>query len=135
MTKQKDDPIRMQMRAARLAMGLSLEKAGEKTGINGVAMGSWERGHRDPPLHQLRRWVAAFGRTLVVLEPDQIVVSADTAGEEYITWHVVLTGGHVMDTVSRPTAEAITWQIPGSRVGYRINRRGQLEYGSPGGSS
>jgi len=120
------DPIRVQMRAARQATGLSLEKMAEKAGIHVAVLGSWERGTRNPTLPQLRRWVAAFGRTLVVLEPGQRVLN----GDEFITWHVVLpSGGAVLNEHTRAGAEAMARQIPGSRVAYRVCARGPLEFG------
>jgi transcriptional regulator with XRE-family HTH domain len=123
------DPIRAQMRAARNSLGWSLSTAEAKTDIPNVVIASWERGYRSPHLAQLRRWVEAFGRQLVVLEPDQIVVGADRGGEQYVTFHVVVRGGLIIDRDSRAAAEALARQIPGSSVGYIVRRRGPMEFG------
>lgn len=129
------DPIRDQMRAARNSLGWSLERAARKTGITHVVLGSWERGARNPGLSQLRRWVEAFGRELVVLEPGEIVVSADRASEQYATYHVVMRGGLTIERDSRAAAEALAREIPGSAVGYVLYRRGPMEFGYFGGDA
>jgi transcriptional regulator with XRE-family HTH domain len=63
------DPIAVQLRRAREALGWSLEKAAEKTGIPVPVLGSWERGDRHPTIGKLRDWAAAFGYELQIGEP------------------------------------------------------------------
>ncbi len=116
------------MRAVRQSKGWSLQKAEEHTGIHTVVLGSYERADRNPTLPQARRWVEAFGRTLVVLEPDEIVVGDDRALGQYVTYHVVTAGGVELDRETRAAAEVLARDIPGAKVGYRVVRRGPLEF-------
>lgn len=136
MTKLKPahdgDPIRAQMRAARQALGWSLEAAARQTGIPSVVLGSWERGDRSPVLPQLRRWAEQFHRQVVVLEPGERVVGVfGNAGEEWVS-HLVVYGPNMDGTIdcdSEAEAEAIAAAMPGAKVGHRINRRGAIEFG------
>lgn len=124
------DPIPVQMRAARQQLGWSLADAEEKTGIPIPVTGSWERGERNPTLPALRRWAAAYGRTLVMLEPGERVVSTvECEGEEFVAY-VVTYGteehGGVIDCPSEAEARNIAASIPGARVGYRVMRRSPI---------
>lgn len=131
--KPTADPIRDQMRAARTSLGWSLFTAERETGIDQQVLGSWERGTRNPSLTHLHRWVEAFHRTLLVLEPDQIVVGSDRAMEQYVTYHVITPTGLELARDTRAGAETLQREIPGSKVGYRLMRRGSLEFGYFGG--
>ena len=53
-----------QFRELRQAAGWSLPEAEERLGISGVALGSYERGDRHPPLEKVEKILNAFGYTL-----------------------------------------------------------------------
>lgn len=131
MTKPKDPflvDLGARMRLARLSRGWSLQTAEEHTGMPVVVTGSYERADRNPTLPHARRWVEAYDHHLAILRPDEIVVSADRDGEQYVTYHVVI-GAMVVDRDTRAAAEALARDIPGAKVGFRVHRRGPLEYG------
>lgn len=131
MTRRDPDPIRALMRRARQERGWSLETASQKTGINTVVMGSWERGDRTPGLEQTRMWVRAFGFDLALLGPSDRVLSTNAANESYVV-HVVAYGPNmdgVIECDSQPEAVAIASHMPGARVGHRVMRRGAVEFG------
>lgn len=119
------------MRAARHAAGWSLETAGRKTGIKQVVLGSWERQDRNPTLPHVLGWVEAFHLRLALLEPNEIVVGVDQSHERYLDYAVVLRG-HEIPRPTRAAAEELAGQIPDARVGYRVMRRGALEFGHGG---
>jgi len=127
------DPIRAQMRAARRSAGLSLADVEFKHGLNAVRVGSWERGDRNPgSIAHLRHWVEALGRQLVVLEPDQYVVStkdADEAGRT-LQWVVSYGPDHdgLINCASEEEARTIAARMPFARVGRRVVSRSPVEY-------
>lgn len=125
------DPIYAQLRGARLERGWSLRKAEVETGIPNVVIGSWERGDRNPITPQLRRWVEGFDRRLVVLEPDQKVLSTNAAAEEYVSFVVVYGWNRdgLIECDTEEEAQVIHENMPGSHVAHRVNRRGALRYG------
>ena len=133
MSKPKDDdPMRAQMRTARRALGWSLEVAERKTDIPGVVVGSWERGDRSPTLPQLRRWAAAFGRTLAMLEPDEFVVStSDSGGAQKVLQFLVVYGPGPNDHIEcdgKEEAEHLATRIAGARLGQRVIARGPITF-------
>lgn len=133
-----NDPIRAQMRRIRNLRGLSLGQAEIRTGIKAVVAGSWERGDRDPDLPQLRRWTAAYGVSLVVVEPDQRVISTKDTGDvagEHLEYVVGFNDGR--DVIRcEDLGQAIllaAHMMPGARVGHRVVSRGRIvfEDGTP----
>ena len=107
--------------------------AGDRIGIASVALGSYERGDRKPSLFRAAEWVAAFGHQLVVLGPDERVVSLDTTGEEWVSYVVVYGPNEdgIIECDSLAEAEVLAGHVNWSRVGHRVNRRGSITFGSP----
>jgi transcriptional regulator with XRE-family HTH domain len=48
----------------RLAWKLSASEVGERIGVKGQTLTSWERGNTTPQLYQLIRWAAVLGYEL-----------------------------------------------------------------------
>lgn len=63
-------PVAKQLRDLRRARGESLEQAGRRLGISSVAIGSYERGERNPPLLRLEEILNFYGYTLVAIPKD-----------------------------------------------------------------
>lgn len=132
MARDNKDPICDQMRAAREELGLSLQGAEEKTGIPTVVIGSYERGDRNPPLPQLRHWVEAFGRRLMVLEPGEWIVSTNRGGDERLAWLVVYGDGQELEFgADEARARDVARHIPGAKLGYRVIHRSGIVIGEP----
>jgi len=121
------------MRAAREAIGETLLTADARTGIPSVVLGSYERGDRNPSLHRAAEWVAAFGHRLVVLSPDERVVSTKTTGEVWVSYVVVYGPNEdgVIECDSEAEAEVLAQHINLSKVGRRVNQRGDINFGGP----
>lgn len=130
------DPIRDQLRAARQEKGWSQAEAARRSGIPAVVIGSWERGDRNPAsIPAFRQWASLYGRTLVILEPDQRVVSTKDSdgGDEVITFHVLYgppasDGSYaVIDCGTHAEANQIAAAIPFARVAWRTVSRGPFQ--------
>lgn len=52
---------------ARASLGMSLNEAGGKIGINGTTLASWEEGRRMPSVENLRAALNFYGYELVIL--------------------------------------------------------------------
>lgn len=63
-------PACRQMRDLRIAAGLSLAQARDIIGMSDVALGSYERGDRQPPLHRAETILNGYGYTLVAVPKD-----------------------------------------------------------------
>ena len=130
------DPIAAQMRTIRQRLGWSLERASEKTGVAAVVIGSWERGERHPAIDKMRPILTAYGYRIELVGPDERIVSA-TAGQERLVY--VIAYGRDLDGAIDCDTEAealdIAHHMPGSQVGYRVNRIGAVQLLGPGGAS
>lgn len=60
-------PICRQMRDLRVAAGMSLVAAGRQFGFSPVALASYERGDRQPPLFKLEDILNKMGYTIVAV--------------------------------------------------------------------
>jgi transcriptional regulator with XRE-family HTH domain len=76
-------PVCAQMRALRVAAGLSLNEAADRIGISAIALGSYERGDRNPPLQRLEQIFRAYGYTVVAAphELNAVRLPGDMASE------------------------------------------------------
>jgi len=132
MTLLTQKAMGVRVRAAREAMGLSLTAAEAASGIPYVVLGSYERGDRNPTVEKAAEWAAAFGLRLVLLGPDQHVVSTQSAAQEQWVSFVVVYGPNGDGTIECDTeaeAEMLAGHIAGGRAGYRVNRRGTITFG------
>lgn len=115
------------MRAARESCGESLTTAEARTGISAVVLGSWERCDRNPSLWRAMGWAEQFNHHIVLIGPDEdIVTSRVAAGEVYLTYVVVYGDGGEIDCDNHAEAQAIADHMPGAKVGHR---RGAIEFG------
>ena len=133
--KRHVDPVATQMRTIRQRLGWSLERAAEKTGVSTPALGSWERGERHPPVGQIMQVLAVYGHSLAVVGPDERVVSTMDGGQERLVY--VVAYGPDLDGAIDCDCEAealdIAHHMPGSQVGYRVNRTGAVQLLGPAG--
>jgi transcriptional regulator with XRE-family HTH domain len=69
------------MRELRKAAGMSLQDAENVMGISAVALGSYERGERNPPLAKIEQILNTFGHRLaaVPMSDDALRLPADMA--------------------------------------------------------
>lgn len=63
-------PICKQLRDLRYARRESLDQASKRIGLSAVAIGSYERGERQPPLPRLEQVFNAYGYTIVAVPKD-----------------------------------------------------------------
>ena len=79
----KIHPLCVQIRQLRLAARISLTEAEKLTGISAVALGSYERGDRVPPLTRVDHILAGFGYRLaaVPVDFDAVRLPSDMAKE------------------------------------------------------
>ena len=123
-------PIAVRMRAIRQSLGLTLDQAAAKTGIDAVVLGSWERGDRHPAVERIAYVLTVYGYHLAVVGPDERVVPTTAGGQEQVLY-VVAYGSKLdgsIDCDSADEAIAIAAHMPGSRIGYRVVRRSGIEY-------
>lgn len=93
-------PIMAQLRALRNAASLSLDGLAEKLGVASVAIGSWERGDRQPTLGAVDHVLAEFGYELRAVPVGSTVRPPEDGDARY-----VLTGaemiGHLRQVIAQ----------------------------------
>lgn len=60
-------PVCKTLRELRKAAGLSLKDIETELGVNGIVLGSYERGDRNPPLSKIEMILNLYGYTLVAV--------------------------------------------------------------------
>ena len=116
------------MRNVRNRQGLSLQRFEEQFDMAAVLVGSYERGDRNPGVDQLLRWTAALDQRVAVLDPEEVVLTTIGGGEQTVQFVVVTFQGMEIPQQSRGQALTLARDIPGSKVGYRVCKRGPLEF-------
>lgn len=107
--KNERDPLVVHLRDVRQRRHLSLEDTARLTGLTGVAIGSYERGDRQPPLEALRQWAAGLGLELMAVGSRADVTSADD-GTAWSEW-AVQVGDRRIDCDDYDDACGLAWQI------------------------
>lgn len=130
------DHLRDALRPLRNAMGLSLAGVEAATGILAVRLGSWERNQRMPPVPVLIDLIEFYGSRIVIVGPDEHVVPTSASrGEERIVFVVVSPDGVEVTRENATDADVLAKAMPGSKIGYRIDRIGTVEFGLPPGGA
>lgn len=78
-------PLCEQIRTLRRLCGLTLAEAEQLTGVTSLAMGSYERGERQPPLNKIDAILDGYGYKLIAVphdtEPPRVHLPGDLSAQ------------------------------------------------------
>jgi transcriptional regulator with XRE-family HTH domain len=128
MAPEDRDPICDQLRDARLRKGWSLQDMANRGGPHTSVISSYERGDRNPPLSQLRKWAEALDHEVRVVGPSDGRVT--TWSEYAVVFNAFVDGRATLQRIEcgdLAEGERIHNAIPASRLLQRLVTAGDWE--------